>query len=485
MTSSLKRLSGDFAVYGLGEIVIKAFSLISLPIYTRVFSPDQFGVLSYATTLGGLLSAVLVLGGDSAYARFFFEARTIERRQLITSTWIGFLGAWSLVVCVLLLPFAGSIAQFSFGDTTSTPLLVVVLLTGPVSLVNRMCSQVLRNEFRPAAYTILNIAATVLLVGVAVTAVVGLKMGVIGVLLGALVAEFVMLPVRLWTARSMFSFQFSLAVLRELLAFGIPLVPTSLAYWVFLTSDRLILGKVSTLEQLGLYSVANSLVSLVAIAIAAFGQAWSPHAIRLYEEQRDEASAVYGRILTYILAGFGLLAVGLTVFGPELLKILTGAKYQGAEAAIAPLAISMVAMASSQVTAGGITLSKRTHYLSSHAWMAAVLNVVLNVLLDGPFGMLGAAWATAIAYVGLTLLYAVTSQRLWRVTYEIRRSMTLIVLIFAFVMGAGLLPAGLRMDVIAIKILYCLAFLLAAIAFRAVDAREIGVLQVMGARFRR
>jgi O-antigen/teichoic acid export membrane protein len=485
MTSPLRRLSGDFAVYGLGEIVIKAFSLISLPIYTRVFNPDQFGVLSYVTTLGGLLSAVLVLGGDSAYARFFFEARTIERRQLITSTWIGFLGAWSLVVCLLLLPFAGSIAQFSFGDTTSTPLLIVVLLTGPVSLVNRMCAQVLRNEFRPAAFTILNVAATFLVVGVAITAVVGLKMGLIGVLLGTLVAELVMLPVRLWTARSMFRFRFSLAVLRELLAFGVPIVPTSLAYWVFLTSDRLILGKLSTLEQLGLYSVANSLVSLATIAISAFGQAWSPHAIKIYEEQRDAAPAVYGRVMTYLLSGFGLLAVGLTVFGPELLQVLTGAKYQGAEAAIAPLAIAMVAMASTQVTAGGITLAKRTHYLATHAWIAAVLNVVLNLVLDGPFGMIGAAWATAFAYVCLTLFYAVTSQRLWRTSYEIRRSFTLIGLTLAFILGAGLLPSGLRLEPIAVKILYCLAFILAAVAFRAVDAREIDVLRVMVARLRR
>ena len=482
MTSPLRRLSKDFAVYGLGEVVVKAFSLISLPIYTRVFSPDEFGILSYVLTLGGLLSAVLVLGGDSAYARFFFEARTVERRRLITSTWIGFLGAWSVAVCLLLVPFAGSVAQFSFADTSSTPLLVVMVLTGPVSLINKMCAQVLRNEFRPAAYTILNVVATVLVIGIAITAVVGLKMGLIGVLLGTLVAELLMLPVRLWTARSMFCFCFSSTILRELLKFGVPIVPTSLAYWVFLTSDRLILGKLSTLEQLGLYSVANSLVNLATIAIYAFGQAWSPHAVKIYEEQRDAAPAFYGRVMTYLLCGFGVLAVGITVFGPELLQVLTGARYQGADVAIAPLAIAMVAMASTQVTAGGITLAKRTHYLATHSWIAAVLNVILNLVLDGPFGMLGAAWATALAYVALTLLYARTSQRLWRVTYEVRRSLTLVALILAFILGAGLLPSGLRLEVIVVKVLYCLAFVLAALAFRAVDGREIGGLRLVLAR---
>lgn len=485
MTGSLRGLSRDFAVYGLGEIVIKTFSLISIPIYTRVFSPAEFGVLSYVTTLGGLFGAVLALGGDSAYARFFFEARTLERRQLITSTWIGFLAAWSMGISLVLLLFADTIAELSLPDRATTPLLMVVLLAGPVSLVNRMCAQVLRNEFRPAAYTVLNVTGTVLLVGFALTAVLGLGLGLIGVLVGTLIAELVMLPVRLWTARSMFRPRFSLPLLRQLLAFGIPLVPTTVAYGVFLTSDRLLLGKLSTLEQLGLYSVANSLVGLAAIAISAFGQAWSPHAVRLYEEERESSSAVYGRVMTYLLAGFGLLAIGVTVFGPEILALLTSSEYQGAAIAIAPLAIAMVAMASTQITAVGITLAKRTHYLTIHAWLAAILNVSLNLVLDAPFGMLGAAWATAFAYVGLTLLYLATSQRLCPVTYEIRRSALLIGLILVFTFAVRFLPSGFQIEVLAAKVLYCVAFIVATLALRAIDGRETGEFRALIARIRR
>ena len=465
--------------------MVKAFSLISLPVYTRVFNPAEFGVLSYVMTFGGLLGAVLILGGDSAYARFFFEAKSVERRQLITSTWIGFLALWSVVVSLLILPFAGLIADASLADRATTPLFVAMLLVGPISLVNRMCSQVLRNEFRATAFTVLNAVGTVLLVGFAVTAVLGLQMGVLGVLVGTLVAELVMLPVRLWTARSMFRLRFSLSVLRQLLGFGIPLVPTSLAYWVFLTSDRLILAKLSTLEQLGLYSVANSLVSLATIAIGAFGQAWTPHAIQLYEDARDVAAVIYGRVMTYLLAGFGLLAVGVSVFGPELLMLLTGSEYQGAASAIAPLAIAMVAMASTQITAGGITLAKRTHYLAVITWVAAVLNVVLNLMLDARFGMLGAAWATAAAYVSLTLMYLATSQRLWAVTYEIRRSVTLIALVLVFSLAAGLLPSGFQPEILALKVAYVLGFVAATVASRAIDGRETREVWALMARIRR
>jgi O-antigen/teichoic acid export membrane protein len=478
----LRRLSRDFVVYGLGEIIVKAFSVISLPIYTRVFDPAEFGVLSYVGTLAGLLSAVVILGGDSAYARFFFEAKTREQRQLITSTWLGFLAAWSLAVCLLLLPLAGTAANLSFGDPSRTVLFATALLTTPVWLINRMCAQVLRNEFRATAFTALNIASTALLIGLSVVGVLVLNLGVLGVLLGTLAAELVMLPIRVWMARSMFSRRFSLPLLRQLLAFGVPIVPTSLAYWVFLTSDRLILARVSTLEQLGLYSIANSLVGLAAIVISAFGQAWSPHAVKLYEDDRAGAPAVYARVMTYVLAGFGWLAVGLTVFGPELLEVLTSPAYQPATAAIAPLAIAMVAMASTHITAGGISLMKRTQYLAIYAWVAAVINVLLNLVLDAPFGMLGAAWATAAAYVILTLLYLATSQRLWAIPFEIRRSGSLVVLIVVFALAATTLPSGFDPAVIAVKVVYSLAFVAVAFAVGALDRREIHVARVMFGR---
>lgn len=482
---SLRSLSRDFIVYGFGEVIVKAFSVISLPIYTRVFDPAEFGVLSYVSTLGGLLSAVLILGGDSAYSRFFFEAKTKEQRRLVTSTWLGFLAAWSVVACLLLLPLVSTASNVSFGDPSRAVLFATVLLTAPVWLINRMCAQVLRNEFRAAAFTALNVASTALLVGVSVTAVVLLHLGILGVLLGSLIAELVMLPVRLWTARSMFSRRVSLPLLRRLLAFGVPLVPTSLAYWIFLTSDRLILARTSSFEQLGLYGVANSLVGLAAIVISAFGQAWSPHAMKLYENDRAAAPAVYARVMTYVLAGFGWLAVGLSVFGPELLEVLTGPQYQPAAAAIPPLSIAMVAMATTQITAGGISLMKRTHYIAIYAWVAAVINVVLNLLFDAPFGMLGAAWATAAAYVILTLLYLATSQRLWPIPYEIRRSGSLVALIVIIALAAMTLPPGFNPVVIALKVAFSLAFVAAAFAAGALDRREIHVVRVMLGRVRR
>ena len=484
------RLSRDILVYGVGEVLVKAFGLITLPIYTRIFSPEEYGTLSVVLTVAGFVLAIVALGGDSAFSRYFLAARSHGERQTVTSTWIGFLGVWSVAAMVLLLPFSSGLAQLSTGSDAGSVAIAYALLLTPIRLINLMCAQVLRNEFRAAAYTVLNVLSLGLMVAGSVFGAVVLNLGVEGVLLGTLAAELVMLPVRLLSARHMLRWQFSSSVLRRLLRYGVPLVPTSLAYWVFTTSDRVLLSNLSTLEQVGLYSVAASVVNLANIAILALGQGWSPHAIHAYEADPASARVLFARMFTYILAGFGLLAAGLTVFADELIGILTGSGFEGAAAAVLPLAVGMIAYASTQVTAGGISLKERTMFLAAYSWMAAAINVVLNLVLIPPFGMLGAAWATAAAYVSLTIAYGITSHRLWPFAYDRRPAVTILSLTAAALLGSSLLPTADAQDpalwvvAIAVKLLYCLALLAAMFWLGGLDRAELARVRSALAAFR-
>src|SRR6185369_11676688 len=218
----------------------------------------------------------------------------------------------------------------------------------------------LRNQFRAPVFTAFRLLNAALTVGLGVYAVAVLGLGPLGVLVGALAAQAIILPFRLWSTRGSFGRALEPALLRRLVAFGAPIVPASLAFWVFLTSDRIVLGRLSTLEQVGLYSVAVSLVGVASIAIAALGQAWTPHLVRRFEEDRAAAALFVGQMLVYCIAGFGFLAVGFTALAPEGLAVIAGQRYAGAAAAIGPLTLGMVAYASVQMTAAGIQLMKQT-----------------------------------------------------------------------------------------------------------------------------
>ena len=416
----------DVAAYGIGDLLLKAASFFTLPIYTRLFTATEFGRLSYVTSAIGLITAVLALGGESAYARYFFEVRTEEERQRITSTWFFFLLAWASVLTLALTPASGLVAKYSFGSTDDRWLFALALLGMPIALLSSLLGQVLRNQFRPKLFAMLNVAATALTIVCSLFAAVRLQMGILGVVAGTLAAGLLLLPIRLWTVRGLIRPVFSIAWLRRLLSYGLPLVPASLAYWVFGTSDRILLGKLSTLAEVGFYSVASSLTSVLGLAYGALGQAWSPHAVRLYETDPQGAPGYHGRVLTYVLALFGMLAVGLTAYAREAILFVATDRYLPAALAIGPLSLGFMAYASTQVTAGGISITKQTHYVALYSWIAALLNVVLNLPLIPRWGMVAASWTTAIAYTFLTVAYGVTSYRLWPIVYE-RSKVTAIV----------------------------------------------------------
>ena len=121
-----------------------------------------------------------------------------------------------------------------------------------------------------------------------------------------------------------------------------------------------------------------------------------------------------------------MLAVGLTAYAREAILFVATDRYLPAALAIGPLSLGFMAYASTQVTAGGISITKQTHYVALYSWIAALLNVVLNLPLIPRWGMVAASWTTAIAYTFLTVAYGVTSYRLWPIVYE-RSKVTAIV----------------------------------------------------------
>ncbi len=469
----LRYLFKDVAIYSIGDILLKAAAFMTLPVYTRLFAPEDYGIWNFITTVVGLLSGVLILGGDSAYARFFFEAKTLRERQVITSTWLGFLALWSGGVTVLCMPLGKLFSQWSFGTDQYNVLFTLSLLATPITLINLMCGQILRNQFNAQLFIVLNALSTLLSVGFSLYAVIILNLGLVGVFSGLLFAAVVMLPIRLWTARLMLCLLFSRQVLRNLLAYGIPLVPVSLAYWVFGVSDRIVLGKLSTLDQVGLYAVANTVAGVLGLVNGALGQAWTPHLVHLYEEQPEMASAFFGQVMTYILVGFGIMCVGMTIFAHEILMVLSTPAFYPAALAIGPLTLGFMAYASTQITAASISLTKQTKYFAIFSWIAALLNLGLNILLVPNWGMIAASWSTAVSYIFLTIAYLVISQRLWLVMYETQRALIAIGLTLGFVIVGPLLPISFTAIVnLALKSAYCLTYIALLLVFQVINQRE-------------
>jgi O-antigen/teichoic acid export membrane protein len=205
------------------------------------------------------------------------------------------------------------------------------------------------------------------------------------------------------------------------------LVPASLSYFVFDLSDRFFISHYQDLTQLGLYAMAINVTSIVPFFSMALSKAWLPMIFDLYHKEKEVFNQFMPKIFIYYLTFFICLAVGISFFGLEILKLLTVSKYYPAALAIGPLSLAMAFSATVQLTSTGIYLAKKTKLIALCSGLAAVVNVLFNFLLIPKFGMIGAAWATAISYFFLTNAYFWYSQKLVYIKLDWFRIIRLVV----------------------------------------------------------
>jgi O-antigen/teichoic acid export membrane protein len=470
--ASIGRVFRDTLVYGSGDALLRATAFLTLPIYTRLFAPGEYGLWSYVVTLTFLLYSALLLGGDSAYTRFFFATQDARERQVLTSTVLLLVGVVSTVAALVLAAFSAPLSSWMFGTDDRALLLALAVLAAPFVVANTIAGTALRNQFRPALFAVLNGVTALLGVAISLYFIVVRDAGVEGAVGGVLAAAAVMLPVRLWTIRGLLVRDVSSPVLRKVLRFGLPLVPAAIAGWVFSLSDRIVLGQLSSLHELGLYAVAASITGILTFLYAPFGAAWGPRAIQTYERDQAEASVFFGQVLTYILLVFGFLAVAVAAFADDFVRLLTPGDFSAASSAVPPLALGAVAYATIQVTALGLTLRHRTVYIALVSTAAAVLNLGLNLAFVPAYGQQASAWATAVTSLALTVAYLVLSRRLFRVRYESRRGLAIAAATVAFALAATLLPSDPLALSLVVKGLYCAAFVGVLFVLGAVDRRE-------------
>jgi O-antigen/teichoic acid export membrane protein len=370
------------------------------------------------TTVMGAVAGVVMLGGDTTLARFWFLVEVDARRWRVTTAWIAALLALATTACLALAPLAPWLAEQTLGGSGNAPLYWLALMSIPLAQSSRLINQVLRNEYRvwPSAVTAMALGALTFTFGVVSVAL--LRLGVAGVLVGVILAEAAVLGLRVLLARRVLSRGLDRSMLGEMVRFAIPLVPVTLTFWLLTASSRVILGSVSGLDALAVYGVASTVAAGFVVITGAVSQAWVPRAFNLYETDRGQAAAAIGRFLTIYVLILGGVAVALAVLAPEFVSLLAPSEFSDAAVLIPIVSLGAVAFGAQLVTSAGLTLTRRTGTLAWLSVVAAGATIVLSLALIPPAGALGASVAATLGYVLLAVVYFAASQRAWTVTVD-------------------------------------------------------------------
>lgn len=468
-------LSKDSLIYGLGNAILKILALVTAPIFTRIFVPAEYGIISLIASIISFLSLFLLFGMDNAVFVSFYQYKKEKKKVLSSAFW--FLFFWGFLLVIPASFFGNQISLLAFKTTSYRIIFLITFWTAYLTLLISFAKVVFRLYFRAKTFAIVSIFNAIVVTGLMILFVLYFKNGLVGYFLGSLIGTFLTAVIALYLIRADLKLAFSRKRLKEMIIFGAWVLPASLAFFVFDLSDRFFVSHYRGLTELGLYAIGINIASLIVFFSFAFGQAWSPQVMKMYFSSRKIYNQFVPRFFIYYLIFFFSLAALISLFGQEILKIFATEKFFGATVVIAPLALAMVFAATNQVTSLGINIARKAKYFSFYTALAAALNIILNFLLIPKFGMVGAAWATAISYLFLTISYFVISQRFIFLKLDWQKIIKLVLLSLTVILfGSKLWLFGFWPNLI-IKFLEFGFLLVLLYLLGVIEKQEIGYLR--------
>lgn len=197
---------------------------------------------------------------------------------------------------------------------------------------------------------------------------------------------------------------FDRAIARELLAFGIPLIPHMLSAWILTAVDRLFLNGLVGLSATGVYTVGQQVSSIIMVSTVTFNQAWVPYLYRTLNSGKDDEKRKIVR-LTYIYF-FAIMVFALLVglVAPWILGILVGDRFLMAAEFIRWIAVGYAFNGAYYMVTNYLFFRKRTGLLSYVSTTSALVSVIGNVVLIRLNGAIGAAQAGVLSFAIMFLL---------------------------------------------------------------------------------
>ncbi len=413
----IRRLAGETAVYGISGVAAQLVNVLLLPLYTRMLTVSEVGLMTVLTSFSSLVSTFVVLGLDSASARFYYDSDDSSHRRQVMGSWFWCQFTFGFAVAMGLVLASRPLSQIMLESARWAPLVILVSATVIARTVIKVLGNWLRYQRRAWTMIGFSVATSLLLVSLTVVFLVPMRMGLLGLywaqfiagLATAVIAVFLM---KNWIAPRLVS----PGLLKAMLMYGLPLIPAALASYVTAGADRFFLLYFRDPAEIGLYGTAVTIASAVTLGTGAFQMAWGPFAFSILHHA--DAGQVYGR--TFTLFGFWgcWFATGLSLFAPIILKWFTTPPFYSASSCIPYLAFGYLAVGATYIAALGSTIVKKSLPVAISIFIGAGINTVLNFILIPRFGKDGAAISTLAAYTAASVYLFFRSQKLYPIPYR-------------------------------------------------------------------
>jgi O-antigen/teichoic acid export membrane protein len=415
----LLSLGSVSAVYFLGTLLTRGIGFLLIPLFTHALTPAEYGVLAIASMATSLLTALMSLALESIIVQMPVRYPSIEKQQNLLGTlivfWVVFAG---LVACFLeVLGRAGYLAAFR--EVPFVPYLELAIWTSYFNVFCSAAQAVFVTREQPFYVTSLSAVASLTNIGISLLLVLEFHLGALGCLLGTFFSSATvgLVSIVLLLRRATICFRGKL--LWDSLMFSLPLLPHNVALWGLGLSDRYLLARFVDNGRIGLYSLGCQIGLLVSLATNSVHNAFYP-IVNAHLASPGTVNRV-PRLGTFVIALFAFVCLGTSAFGPELIRLFTPLRYHEAAGVVPWIAVGFFFQGMYFVLSRGTWFSMRTQWMPVATGVAALVNVVSNLILIPSHGIIGAGMASVFGFGTLAILNGWLSTHTYAIRWDYAR----------------------------------------------------------------
>ncbi len=404
MDRNKKLLSNTF-ILALGTFGSKLLVFLMMPLYTAVLSSGEFSVADLISQTANLLIPLACVGIVDGIFRFAIDGA--EEQKKTFSSGLAVLALSSALFAVIAVIFELAGVSGGIGEYVWLVAFYVIAAN-----FHSAVAQYIRAKGDTLLFSVGGMIGTVLTVAFNILFLIVFRMGVLGYVLSVVVADVIMTLILFFAARLYRDIDFRYVdknKISEMLKYSIPMIPTTVFWWITNVSDRYMVSAMVSHEVNGLYSAAYKIPTLLTLICMVFMEAWQFSAVS--ENDEKERSDFFTSVFASYQGILFMAASVLILFAKVATVILLDQSYYASWQYIPVLSIAMAYSAIVNFL-GSVYLVKKKSVMSFvTATVGAVVNVGLNFLLIPVFSAMGAAIATFASYFIVMIIRGINTRK--------------------------------------------------------------------------
>lgn len=391
--------------YTVGNILIKGINFLTIPIFSRLMTTEQFGLFNVFISYDSFLYVLIGLALHSSIKSAYYKYRLID----------DYVSSISLIYILNTFFFFGLSLLFSkwltictgFNEITLVALVFYSAGSALITLYNEKISLFYQyKEYLRIAF--LNSSGTIVLSLILMLTFFNGNRGY-GRIAGATLSIAILGIFVLYKLYVLARPRFSREYWKFAITYSFPIIPHGLSQVLLAQFDRIMIQKIVGNSEAGIYSLAANVQLILTVVTTSISASWSTW---IYDKLNANSRQEIRKKAWLLVKLFLLLTITLMTISPELIMILGGKEYMsGSYVSIPLLLVSLVLFIYTIIIPSEYYMQK-TGFIMLGTVAAAIINVVTNYVFISKYGYIAAAYTTLFSYICYMIFHMIISNRL-------------------------------------------------------------------------